>query len=110
MNTPWSVTVRSETVSATKFDQYGNPLVTRADRTEPVYGWAPAGTSESDRRNEQVTHDLDLYAPQSFVCLPSDEIQVDGDWYTVEGRLEDFNHGPFGFAPGGRVKLKRVTG
>jgi hypothetical protein len=27
--------------------------------------------------------------------------------YEVQGLVEDYNHGPFGFTPGGRVNLRR---
>lgn len=105
---PWLVTVR--TLVSAGVDGYGNLTTTPQDRTEPVYGWAPAGTSELDQNNAQVTHDLDLYVPPGFTLAPSDRVRVLDDWYEVEGRLLDFNHGPFGFVPGGVARLRRVTG
>lgn len=104
-----TVTVR--TVEATgNVDDYGNDITAPVDRPERVYGWAPAGTSEMDQNNAQVTHDLDLYVPPSFTANPSATVRIGEDWHEVEGRLMDFNHGPFGWAPGGVVKLRRVTG
>lgn len=93
------------------YDDYGNPIPGEPIEDEQaVYGWAPAGTSEFDDRQEQVTHDLDLYAPPGFRVTAADRVRVVGDVYEVEGRVQDFNHGPFGFTPGVRVKLRRVTG
>lgn len=104
----WSVTVR--TLAEGPDDDYGNPTQTPKDRTERVYGWAPAGSSEVNLNAEQVTHDLDLYVPPTFAATPSDTVKVLDDWYEVQGRVQDFSHGPFGWAPGGLVRLERVTG
>lgn len=103
-----SVTVRSRVEGGP--DDYGNATVTTRERSELVYGWAPAGTSEVDQRNTQVTHDLDLMVPSSMMLTPSDEVLILGEWFRMEGRLRTFDHGPFQFKPGAVARLKRVTG
>jgi hypothetical protein len=90
-------------------DEYGNtvdawetiPTVT------PVYGWAPAGTNESNASRHTVTADLELLAPPDFTLDPRDHVRILGQTYEVQGAVEDFNHGPFGYAPGVRVNLRR---
>lgn len=111
---PWTVDVL-----ALKRDDDGNPLtddygnkVEAFDppRPEPVYGWAPAGSTEMTGWTSQVTADLQLYAPPTFKATPQDHVVVDGRTYAIEGAVQDFNHGPFGFTPGVVVNLRRVTG
>lgn len=108
--TPHTVGVR--TWSEGPPDSRGNPTdVWSAPVEAPVYGWAPAGTAEPfDVGRDAVTWDLDLYVPPEFTVDRKDRVVVLGDEYTVEGRLESFDYGPFGFRPGGRVRLKRVEG
>lgn len=109
--TPWAVQVRTHTAGAN--DSHGKPTDTWSEPgpAQPVYGWASAGTSEPAEPNRSaVTHDLDLLVPPGFTCAPRDRIDVAGSTYEVEGELEDFTHGPFGFAPGGRVRLRKVDG
>jgi len=86
-------------------DAWAAPIAT------PVYGWAPAGTGEPFLAGrEAVTWDLDLYVPPGFSVAAKDRVEVGGVEYKVEGVVEQFNSGPFGFAPGGRVRLKRAEG
>ena len=108
MDARFPLTVRSQVV--TGVDGYGNDVYEPQDRTESFYGWAPAGTSEADVRNQQVTHDLDLLVPSSVSLDPDDEVLILGAWFKVEGRLASYDFGPFGFKPGGVAKLRRVTG
>ena len=108
--TPHTVTVLSANPT-TDYDEYGNPVPGAPIEDEQgVYGWAPAGTSEALDRQQQVTHDLDLYAPSGFRVSVVDRVRVGDVVYDVSGEVQDFNHGPFGFRPGVRVKLNRVTG
>jgi hypothetical protein len=78
--------------------------------TKRVYGWAPAGTDEVNGWRHNVTADLQVYGPPDFTAEPRDRMVVDGRTYEVEGEVEDFGHGPFGFNPGVRVNLRRVEG
>jgi hypothetical protein len=93
-------------------DEYGNDVESWAD-PEPVrvHGWGPAGTEEDNEGRTRVVADLQLMAPAGFTVDPQDRVEVDGVVYEVEGKVEDYTHGPFGFAGAGvRVNLNRVTG
>lgn len=94
-------------------DEWGNPIDTFASPVEvSVYGWAPPNSDQPIRDlSTGVDHDIDLYCSKPFcshldrVTLPSESAAL-----VVQGKPDDFNHGPFGFMPGYRVKLKRVEG
>ena len=107
MQTPWSVDVVP--YIGTVENEYGNTVDAWATIPvpTPVYGWAPAGTNESTASRQTVTADLELYAPSDFVVDPRDRIRILGKTYEVQGDVEDFDHGPFGFTPGVRVNLRR---
>ncbi len=106
--TPWTVDVLPFQPTE---DEYGNDANTwGAPVTELVYGWAPAGTAEVGGDRRAVDAVLELYAPPGFVCGTQDKVTVLGRTYRVEGEIEDFNYGPFGFRPGVRVKLKDKDG
>jgi len=77
-----------------------------------VHGWAPPSADgepfESGR--SPVVRDLDLYAPTGTVTASKDRITVDGVVYTVVGHPEDYSRGPWQWAAGVRINLKRVEG
>jgi len=106
---PWTVGHRVFTPGVE--DAHGNPVKAWAAPVDRgVYAWAPAGTSEPEAGRDEVTWDLDLYGPAGFTAGSLDRFVVDGDEFEVEGRVRDFNHGPFGFMPGVVVRLRRVEG
>lgn len=94
-------------------DDWGNPIASYADPVEVgVYGWGPPSSDDPIRDvGSGTVHDIDLYCSTPFcghldrVTLPNEPLPL-----MVQGRPDDFNHGPFGFRPGYRVKLKRVEG
>lgn len=92
-------------------DAHGNPVKTWADPVDrDVYGWGPAGFAGVDNiLREQVDWELDLYA-DAIDAVNNDKIVVNGTEFFVRGYPQDFNHGPFGFRPGVRVKLARTEG
>lgn len=113
MNFPTPHTVETHALMKGSKDSHGNPAKSWADGvTQAVMGWAPAtGDVEPvEVGRTAVIRDLDVFAPVGFIVGPHDRVTVDGDLYDVVGHPEDFNHGPFGFAPGYRVGLKRVEG
>ena len=110
---PASFSVGVRTYSDGAADDFGDPVDAWSDPVATqVYGWAPAGTSEPfNAGREAVTWDLDLLAPPEFACDRKDLVVVPGEGeFKVEGRPQDFTHGPFGFTPGKVVRLKRVEG
>lgn len=111
--TPWTVQVQA--YDSTAEDGFGNPLDAwgPAGAPQPVYGWCPPGTigrREVTGWRSVVTTDVELLAPPGFTCNPRDRIILDGLVHEVQGEVEDFNHGPFGFRPGVVVNLKRTKG
>ena len=104
------VAVRTFVEGAT--DPFGNPAESWAAPVDvPVFGFAPAGTSEPfGVGRDAVAWDLDLFAGPDFTLAARDRVLVLGVEHEVDGRVEDFTHGPFGFAPGVRVRLTRVEG
>jgi hypothetical protein len=93
-------------------DEYGNDVETWSPPdTQRVHGWGPSGTEEDNDGRRRVVADLQLMAPRGFRIGPYDRVVVDGLEYEVEGKVEDYTKGPFGFAGAGiRVNLNRVTG
>lgn len=77
-----------------------------------IYGWAPSGMEqEIDGMRRPVAWDVDVYAPAGVEGSPRAKwILNDGRTYEQVGHAEDFTHGPFGFAPGVRINLKRIEG
>lgn len=107
--TPWSVGRR--VFSGGGMDAHGNPTRSWSDPVDArVFGWAPAGTAEPTVARDEVTWDLDLFAPPGFAATHMDRFVVDGLEFDVIGVVRDFTHGPFGFAPGVVLRLKRVEG
>jgi hypothetical protein len=107
--TPWTVDVLHYETGAE--DEYGNDVEAwSAPDTQPVHGWGPAGSVEQGGWQRQVVADLQLYAPAGFRVGPHDRVVVDGRTFEVEGDVEDYTKGPFGFRPGLRVNLRKVSG
>lgn len=107
MRTPHTVHVLPYV--GTTENEYGNEVPTwGAPVAHRVYGWAPAGSVEVNGYRQTVTADLSLYAPHDFPVAAKDHVRVAGQTYDVEGLPDDFSHGPFGFAPGVVVNLKRL--
>lgn len=95
-------------------DQFGEPV----DRK--VYGWYPgqgSGTSASSASDtggseyeRRITSYMIVQVPDPEVYSLRDRVVLDGVDYFVAGTVMDYNHGPFGFKPGGEVFVERVTG
>lgn len=89
-------------------DDYGNEVASFAPPvTRYVYGWSPAGGVEVNTFRHAVAADLAVYAPNDLDVRPRYRMVVDGKTYDVQGEVEDYNHGPFGYAPGVVVNLTR---
>ena len=75
-----------------------------------VMGWAP--TRQAETTEVRVESDIDLYVPPRVTSAPGDVVDLPLDksigQFEVVGYAEDWNHGPFQWAPGSVVKLKRV--
>lgn len=110
ISTPW--TVQLSKWSYGPKDKYGNrtkvfaPPVTRS-----VYGWAPPDLAEEifSANRDAIVQDLDVYDPDDSAYAPDDRVIINGITYRVMGDNRNYDHGPFGFRPGGVVRVKRVT-
>ena len=113
MSLPTPYTVTRATHSPGALDAHGNPVDAWSD-PEPlrVHGWAPpsADADPGDDNRNAVVRDLDLYAPAGTTSGPRDLWVIDGTPYTQVGHVEDYTKGPWQWAAGVRVNLKRVEG
>jgi hypothetical protein len=109
--TPWVVYI-VQAAEGDTYDDYGNPIPGDDEAVAwNVYGWGPGGSEELTGWSSQVTSDLRVYGPvPPVVITPQNQLLVEGVRYEVNGVVEDFTRGPFGFAPGVRVNLERVAG
>ena len=74
-----------------------------------VIGWAqPASREPRSAGVAALVVDLELYVGPEWRSGENDRITVDGERFLQEGLVADYNHGPFGFTPGGVVHLRRV--
>ena len=110
--TPWTVQWWHADTGAT--DDAGDPTT---EYTPPldedgvdvqVIGWAP--TSMTEPNEVRVESDLDLFVPPEVSSSPADVVKLpdDPNPYDVVGYPEDYTKGPFTFAPGKVVKLRRA--
>ena len=83
--------------------------------TVAVFGWQPWSSGDQEPgeggRNPLITG-ITLLIPPSLtphVC-GRDRFTVDGRLFEVVGATADYSTGPFGWAPGGAVNLRRVDG
>lgn len=76
-----------------------------------AYGVAPAGSREPRTVGEnRVVEELELLVPSVAGVGPQDRILIDGVAYQVVGVPADYDRGPFGWRPGGVIRLMRVEG
>ena len=109
---PTAHTVEHSALTVTGQNALGQDITEQVSHTRPVYGWSTksaTGGSGADLA-ERVITELSLLTPDSdwhngdIVTLPNNL----GD-FVVRGGVEDMNSGPFGFRPGYRVTLRKVT-
>ena len=94
-------------------DPYGDSVESWGAPVDvPVLGWVSpsADGTPFEQSRSAIVRDLDLYAPPETPSAPRDRWLIYGTLYEQVGHAEDFTHGPFGFAAGLRINLKRVEG
>ena len=107
-------TVGWHTVDLGAVDAEGNPVVAYVPPLEDpgtpttVFGWGFAQAEEPEIG--RVIHDLDLFVPADVTGKPQDVVDLPEGQYEVVGHPLDWTTGPFDYAPGKVVQLKRVTG
>lgn len=93
-------------------DKYGEREKVYAEPVaRPVYGWAPPDLAEEifSANRDAIVQDLDVYDPHDSDYSPDDHVIINGVTYRVMGDTRNYDHGPFGYKPGGVVRVKRVT-
>ncbi|WP_280430033.1 hypothetical protein [Nocardia brasiliensis] len=94
-------------------DARGNPVKKWSNPfAQSVIAFGPPQSSEPKLAgHDRVVVELELFVPPEFVAAHQDKQKLpDGSVWSVLGAIEDYTHGPWGFAPGGVVNLKRVEG
>jgi len=107
---PTLFTVTHNVATSDGINALGQPVVVYTSTERAVYGWSSKSTADANSAalvGRTIT-ELSLLTP-------------DGDWahgdtvtlpgrgdFMIVGDPEDMNAGPFGFAPGYRVTLRRV--
>lgn len=93
-------------------DELGNPVQTETKTTINVAGWAVPRTDEPKLAgHNRETVDVELIAPTG-AFQPTDAVLLPDRSQVLEviGEPENYEHNPFGFAPGVEiVNLKGVT-
>jgi hypothetical protein len=93
-------------------DSHGTPIdAWGVSEQVSVYAWAPAATSQPIIGNRRpVTIDVDLLVPLPIPNAPRSHWILQGQTFEQVGEVEDFTTGPRPGSPGGRIKLRKVTG
>jgi hypothetical protein len=98
-------------------DPHRNPPTYSPPLNQPgtqvqVYGWAVPSTTDPKLAGhpDRVIVDVELYATPTFSPTPRSVIGLPSGRFEVLGAVQDYNHGPFEWTPGGVVNLRKVTG
>lgn len=86
---------------------YGQPV----PRARTVRGFAPAGEQElrASQMAGRVITELVMLTAEGDWPIDSAVVLADGRRFEVNGPVNDYNLGPFGFRPGYSVALRRVN-
>jgi hypothetical protein len=88
----------------------GQPIYEEQTTDVAVYGWQPV--SEDERNTAALAGrtitDLKLLTPDGD-WRSGDAVIVDDTQYEINGDVENYNTGPFGYQPGYAVNLRRVA-
>lgn len=90
---------------------HGQPVFTNgATRVRAVYGWEPKQNFPDNTPGtaDRVITDIGLLTPDPD-WEHGDVVVVDAKRYAVFGAVEDYSSGPFGYAGGYRVTLRRIA-
>lgn len=112
MSFPLAQTIGHAVYVAGATNSHGNPVDSWAAPVDvAVYGYGPpTRTQESEPGGTQVIQGLQIFAPPGLAVSAQDRFVVDGLTYEVEGEVGDWTHGPFRYAPGIVINVKRVEG
>lgn len=112
--TPYTVLVRSSALDGE--DAHGNPTGTPgAPREWAVHAIAPGASEEPRKPNRDLSVVAwTIYGPKGGEPHEADQVALPwatDDWYDVEGRPDDWTHGPWPLPVAGVVvELRRPEG
>lgn len=92
-------------------DRYGDVVDTWGPEVPlKVYSIAPRGSTEPDEAGRTaVISGFSILAPVNAIG-PHDRLVIDDEDYEVQGNVQDWNRGPFGWQPGVEVLVERAEG
>ncbi|NKG21106.1 hypothetical protein [Paeniglutamicibacter terrestris] len=92
-------------------DTQNNPIETWAAAVpRMVFGWGPPAPEDEIRNDRDVIIESQMVlSPDADWLDPRDRIVLAGVEYEVHGGPRDFTHGPFNFAPGYAIQVKRAV-
>lgn len=78
--------------------------------SQKVFGWGAPQTEEPKTRgHDREVVEIEVLVPPGFPNLSHRaQARLDGDIYDVIGSVENYDHSPFNWNPGGVLNLKRV--
>lgn len=93
--TPYTLPVRSR--EATGEDSFGNPTYGWVERSWGVHFIAPGDSMEAAMPNRDFSRIEHVVGAPPSPDTPGedDEVQVDGEWFQVDGAPDDFTRGPW---------------
>lgn len=115
---PANYTVGLKSFTESGKDAHGNPVAAWSDPVDhPACWWAPPAARGDQGEpklagHDRVVVDLELCTPVEFPAGPHDRVVIPGRGeFLVRGYDEDYDNGPFSFAPGVVIwNLQRVEG
>ena len=106
---PYTLTVRSYTDGAE--DDFGNPTRVEVERDWRVRSIDPGASADPRNPNRDLSEIAYSIHADATPDVPTerDEVRVDGHWYAVDGRPDDYSRGPWRNPVAGVVVLLRRT-
>lgn len=106
-----AITVGLRVYTPSAKDKYGDAVESWSAPIDlAVYSVAPRSSDEPEEGRNAVVSGVSLHAPPGTPVGPLDRVVIDGVEYEVEGEIADWTRGPFGFASGVVIDLKRTEG
>lgn len=107
---PTPHTVDHTVYTKTGENALGQAVTEHVTQTRAVYGWSAKSTADGTEPAlaGRVITEVNLLTPDGDWSDGDTVTLPDGREFVVVGDPDDNNSGPFGFAPGYRVTLRRV--
>lgn len=114
MRFPGGVTVTIVRKSPGGTDTYGDPIAGTVTRIDiPLCGVAPRTSTEPTERGRQgVIVGKSVYLPDNASTIPlfTDQLEIAGVLYDIEGEPGDWTNPLTGWHPGTEIAIRRAAG